>query len=209
MGVSSKKFTTFFIMKLLAYFVPIMALAFTAQADIAVFKSTTTNKLIGVGGTSKLVGSAHLIIDVDDGSQVTVAWFTRNGQKFFSVTADQSYIGVVTGAAGVRQMVMGYSAMGFDGNGNYYVRQGYGRGKSGRIAIRPTRSIEFAPTMNGTSRVIQEGPNGTVTGEGSGVMRFQKVLTQDANARGDSAASMAARIANSLRAQGYTEIVVP
>ena len=187
----------------------LLAAAFAARADVMIFNSTSTNRAIGGGQTLTVVGTGRTVMDVDTRTNVTVSWFTLKGRKYYGVDRTQAHVATVTAAGGAKHTVIGYANMGNDTNGLYHVREGYARGQNVAAAIRPTRSINFPTTLALTSRSIQEGPNGPIASEETGVAKFNQAGTQIANAANETVDAVVTRLVGNLRAQGFVEVVIP
>ena len=179
------------------------------RADVVILNATSTNRVIGLGMTQTVIGSGRVVLDVETGTRVSISWFVLSNQKYFGITRSQPYMNIVVGAGGVRHTVVAYGGMGFDADGRYHVSEGYARGKNVALPIRPTRSVSFPMTFALTARNIQEGPNGTIATEETGVVRFNLLGTQNANAANESVETVIAKVANSLRVQGYAELSTP
>jgi hypothetical protein len=186
-----------------------LGLSAIAKADILIYSGSSTGKVTGLGSTYKVVTQSKIVVDMDTGFRAAVGWFTLKGQKLFSVDTIQPFRPTIIGAGGLKITVAAYGFMGYDTNGYFHVRNGFGRGVNTVLAITPNRRVDFPAIFQTTEQVVQAGPNGSVAVEGKGVTTFLQAATQASNARGETLPEAIDRFTANIQAQGYTFVAVP
>ena len=182
---------------------------FCAQAQIAIYKTTGRETIIGGGRTTRLTTHGYLVIDLFYGTGTSIGAFTLNGQKSFVVVPLQNYQFVqATGADGIYDVVAKAQSPSTT-QSNVILESVFMEGKNVPVMITPMGSpmgsvnIPRSVTSVGQTIVAPLGVIGAGIATGTGSLDIKGSLA--ANTAGNGLQTVVNQLTDGLLALGYVQ----
>jgi hypothetical protein len=194
--------------KTLLFLTLVVALvAFTAQADLVIYRTTQRARYIGSGADFYLPTTGYAILDADTGKGYSITLATVQGDKLFMTsTFDDTRVYHVTGRGARAYTVFCSNGVtnkpaAFEDKGEFLI------GLDTPLAITTNRTIRFPRVIAGESAGVLIGTNAVPFAvQGRGIASFSFRETRYANGLGETVDAAFERYRQAVIARGYTDV---
>ena len=179
--------------------------ALCAHAQLAIYKTTGHQTVIGGGSTTKLTTHGYMVIDLAAVNGTSINAFTLNGQKRFVVVQMQNYHLVSPESAKGTYNVLAKAEAPSSTDPNTLLESSFIQGKAVTVNITPAGPISVPRSMTsvGQSIVDPVGVLATSVATGSGSLDIKGSMA--ANVGGLTIDDVVSNITNELLSRGYVQ----